>query len=394
MQILDKKTALRIPPIFRLAFRPFFILGSVIAVIGIVLWIMALSNMLSLQPSGGWLAWHRHELVFGFAGAIVAGFLLTAVHSWTGLPSLSGWSLALLTGIWLIARIAWWLDSDTLLLLSGIAFWLGVLGAMAQMLIKVKQKRNYPILLILLLLLLSDALTLLGVALERDDWQRQAITAALWLVAGLMSIIGGRVIPFFTQRGLGRPAMVQPWAWMDWALLGGTLLLALLHASGFALLPHVFSGLLFSLLALGHLIRLVRWFDRDIVRVPLLWSLHLAYAWLVIACGLMALWNFGFSLQFSQALHALTIGSIGGLILAMIARVSLGHTGRPLTPPAGFSAAFIALNIAALARIVAPAFAYLPTLWVAAFFWTWAFLQFAVCYGPMLFRTRADGHPG
>src|SRR5690606_19067398 len=122
---------------------------------------------------------------------------------------------------------------------------------------------------------------------------RQGVWAAVWLVAAMMGLIGGRVIPFFTQRGLGRTRMVQPWPWLDWALLGLTALLAVLHAAGVALLAQPWLALAFAALALGHGIRLVRWFDAGLLRVPLLWSLHLAYAWLVAACLGMALWHGG-----------------------------------------------------------------------------------------------------
>ena len=126
----------------------------------------------------------------------------------------------------------------------------------------------------------------------------------------------------------------------------------------------------------------------------MLWSLHLAYAWMVLACLGLALWYAGVAVPFSQALHALTVGAMAGLILAMLARVSLGHTGRPLELPRGFAVAFVLLNLAALLRVLGVSFAYQPALWLAALAWGLAFAQFLYCYGPMLCRTRADGHPG
>jgi uncharacterized protein involved in response to NO len=154
------------------------------------------------------------------------------------------------------------------------------------------------------------------------------------------------------------------------------------------------AGVLLMLLGIGHAVRLYRWFDRGLLGVPLLWSLHLAYTWLVIGCVALALWHWGAPITASQALHALTVGSVGGLILAMLARVSLGHTGRPLTLPKGFAVAFVLLNLAALARVVGVSFAYQPALWMAALCWSLAFAQYLYCYGPMLCRTRVDGHPG
>nr|WP_286944650.1 NnrS family protein [Pseudomonas sp. UBA6718] len=394
MLIIDKRKAMAVAPILRLGFRPFFLLGAVLAALAIPLWIAALQGWALPAPVGGWLAWHRHELVFGFAGAIIAGFLLTAVQTWTGRPSLSGRPLALLVGLWLLGRLSWWLPSAWPLLLFNLAFLLAVAGVMARLLWAVRQRRNYPIVLVLALLAAVDLLNLLGVLLQHDAWQRQGSQAAIWLVAAMMTLIGGRVIPFFTQRGLGRLEMVQPWAWLDLALLVGTLLLALLTGAGLLLQPHWGGAVLLLALGLGHGIRLLRWFDRGLLRVPLLWSLHLAYAWMVLACLGLSLWHAGVALPFSQALHALTVGAMAGLILAMLARVSLGHTGRPLELPRGFAVAFVLLNLAALLRVLGVSFAYQPALWLAALAWGLAFAQFLYCYGPMLCRTRADGHPG
>ncbi|MDX5372762.1 MAG: NnrS family protein [Pseudomonadaceae bacterium] len=394
MLIIDKRKAMAIPAILRLGFRPFFLLGAGLAALAIPLWVAALQGWALPAPTGGWLAWHRHELVFGFAGAIIAGFLLTAVQTWTGRPSLSGRPLALLAGLWLLGRLSWWLPSAWPLLLFNLAFLLAVAGVMARLLWVVRQRRNYPIVLVLVLLAAVDLLSLFGVLLQHDGWQRQGSLAAIWLVAAMMTLIGGRVIPFFTQRGLGRLEMVPPWAWLDLALLVGTLLLALLTGAGLLLQPHWSGAVLLLALGLAHGIRLLRWFDPGLLRVPLLWSLHLAYAWVVLACLGLALWHAGVAVPFSQALHALTVGAMAGLILAMLARVSLGHTGRPLELPRGFAIAFVLLNLAALLRVFGVSFAYQPALWLAALTWGLAFAQFLYCYGPMLCRTRVDGHPG
>ena len=395
MLIVDKRTALAIPPLLRLGFRPFFLLGSLLAALAIPLWIVAwLGGWHSLQPQGGWLAWHRHEMAFGFAGAIIAGFLLTAVQNWTGRPGLSGRPLGALVVLWLLARAAWWQPWTPLLLLSNLAFFAAVAAVMARQLWAVRQTRNYPIVGVLLLLGLVDGLSLVGVQMQDDGLQRQGVLAAVWLVAAMMGLIGGRVIPFFTQRGLGRVQQVPAWEWLDQSLLLGSVLIALLHAAGLALRPGPLLAALFALLALGHGIRLGRWFDKDLLRVPLLWSLHLAYAWLVLACAGMALWHLGLLETPSPALHGLTIGAMGGLILGMLARVSLGHTGRPLELPQGFALAFVLLNLAAMLRVFGVGIHYSLALWLAAALWTGAFALYLYRYGPMLCRTRVDGHPG
>ena len=396
MQVLDRRKALSIHPLWRLGFRPFFLGGCLFALFAVPLWLAALSGWLGeWQPAGGWLVWHRHELLFGFAMAIVAGFLLSAVQTWTGRPGLHGRALVLLAGFWLLARLAWLGDLPlALLVMLELVFPLALAAVMGRTLWLVRQKRNYPIVVVLLLLAVADGLSLLGLANADEALQRQAVLAGVWLVAAMMGLIGGRVIPFFTQRGLGRVNAVQPWQWLDWALLLGSAAVAMLYAAGGALQTNIWVGGLFALLALGHGLRLARWYDAGIWRVPLLWSLHLAYAWLALACLGMALWHFGLISSQSQPLHALTVGSMAGLILAMIARVSLGHTGRMLTPPAGMNLAFILLHLGALSRVGLIEIWPFAGLWLAAACWALAFALFAWRYGPMLCSARVDGHPG
>ena len=391
MQVLERRKALSISPVFRLAFRPFFLGACLLAALAIPLWLLALAGMTGdWQPAGGWLAWHRHELLFGFGVGIIAGFLLTAVQTWTGRPGLSGAPLAALVALWLAARLGWLLNVPwPLLALLELSFPLAVAGVMGWTLWKVRQTRNYPIVLVLVLLAVVD-----GVSLADAGLQRQAVLAGLWLVAAMMGLIGGRVIAFFTQRGLGRVEAVKPWPWLDYLLLGGSVLVALCYASGVALLPSLWLGVLFAVLGLGHLLRLVRWHDRGLWRVPLLWSLHLAYAWLALACLGMALWHFGVSLNPGLAVHALTVGGMGGLILAMIARVTLGHTGRPLQPPRGMGLAFVLLNLACVCRVFLVGVWPVLGLWLAGVCWCVGFGLYLWRYGPMLWRSRVDGHPG
>lgn len=396
MQVIDRRKALSIPPVWRLAFRPFFLAGSLFAMLAIPLWIAAWTGLWpGFQPTGGWLSWHRHEMLFGFAMAIVAGFLLTAGQTWTGQPGVSGNKLMALAVVWLLARLGWLFGLPVALLIPlDLLFMLGVTGLMARMLWKARQKRNYPIIAVLGLMTAADVLVLCGVALGDDALQRQGVLAGLWLVAALMAIIGGRVIPFFTQRGLGRTEAVKPWLWLDVALLVGTGLIAVLYAVGVALQPHVWLGVLFLGIAAGHLLRLARWYDSGIWRVPLLWSLHLAMLWLVVAATGLALWNFGLLDSSSSSLHALSVGSMSGLILAMIARVTLGHTGRPLQLPPGIVGAFVLFNLGAASRVFLITEWPVIGLWAAAICWALAFALYAWRYAPMLVTARVDGHPG
>lgn len=396
MQVIDRRKALSIPPVWRLAFRPFFLAGSLFALLAIPLWVAVWTGLWpGFQPTGGWLSWHRHEMLFGFAMAIVAGFLLTAGQTWTGQPGISGNKLMALAAVWLLARLGWLFGLPLMLLIPlDLLFMLGVTGLMARMLWVVRQKRNYPIIAVLTLMIGADVLVLCGLARNDDSLQRQGVLAGLWLVAALMAIIGGRVIPFFTQRGLGHTEAVKPWLWLDVALLVGTGLIAVLYAAGPALQQNALLGGLFLAIAAGHLLRLVRWYDAGIWRVPLLWSLHLAMLWLVVAAAGLALWNFSLLTNSSSSLHALSVGSMSGLILAMIARVTLGHTGRPLQLPTGIVSAFVLFNLGAAARVFLASEWPVPGLWMAAICWTLAFALYAWRYAPMLVAARVDGHPG
>lgn len=396
MNIIDRRQALAIMPLFRLGFRPFFLLGSLLAMLAVPLWIMALNGwFVEWQPTGGWLAWHRHELLFGFAAAIIAGFLLTAVQAWTGFPGLSGKPLVALTAVWIAARVAWLVGAPIwcVILLDGLFLPL-VAAQMARSVWPVRQMRNYPLVVMLLLLAIANAVTLYGVATGDDALQRQATVGGVWFVAAIMGMIGGRVIPFFTQRGLLRKEGVVAWPMLDWALLIGTALVSITLMQGWAMQPRALIGIAFVMLGAGHLVRLLRWYDAGMWGVPLLWSLHMAYTWLTAAYFAMALWHFSVLSTMSLAVHALTVGAMGGLILAMIARVTLGHTGRQLQPPKLIAWAFFLLNCGALARVMLVGWAYIPGLWIAAVCWSLGFAIYLWSYAPMLWRARVDGHPG
>jgi uncharacterized protein involved in response to NO len=394
VQLLDRGAALAIAPLWRLGFRPFFLGGALFALIAVALWGAALAGHARVQPLGGLLAWHRHEMLFGFGLAIIAGFLLTAVQTWTGLPSLSGRPLAVLFGLWAAGRLAWFLPLPISVLgVLELAFAAALLLAFGRLVFKARQQHNAPIVLVLALLGACQGLTLYGLALGDDALQRRGALAALWLVATLMGIIGGRVIPFFTARGLGLAAQAPARPWLMWLLLGGSLAIALLIAAGFSQQPTLLLAPLFLLVAVLHGLRLRRWYARGIWRVPLLWSLHLAYAWLAVAAVGMALWHLGWLMQPSLASHALAVGAMGGLILAMLARVSLGHTGRPLTPPRAMAWAFALLHVATLCRVLLAGVSVYG-LWLAAAGWCLAFAIFLRHYAAMFWTARVDGHPG
>ncbi|MBL0795194.1 NnrS family protein [Pseudomonas sp. B7] len=376
-------------PLFSLGFRPLFLAGAGFAALAILIWGLWLyGHWFDLQPAGGMLAWHRHEMPFGFAAAIVAGFLLTAVPNWTGIPGVRGGALIALVSVWVVGRLAWWLPLPTGLIL---ALQWGVLPLLAVMLardlIAARKPDNYPIVLVLALMAGCQALTLIGLFNDDAGLQRQGVLGALWLVAALMTVIGGRVIPFFIQRGLNRPPAPTSNPLPTRLLLIGSLLTAVTFASGLNDSPQWWLAGLFMLTGSLQLMRLIRWHDRGMWRVPLLWSLYLAYGWMALATWAMALWHLGLIGQQSLATHALAVGGVGGLILAMIARVSLGHTGRLLQPSKGMALGFALVLLAAGCRVLLVPFSSLG-LGLSVVLWCAGFALFLRHYTGILLKPR------
>jgi uncharacterized protein involved in response to NO len=384
-------------PLWRLGFRPFFLGAALFAVLAAGLWAVAYAGWLGgLAPRGGWLAWHMHEMPFGFVTAVIAGFLLTAVQAWTGSPGLRGRWLAAVFALWLAARVGWlWpgLPWPVLVALE-LVFLPAVAARVGWQLWRVKQRRNYPLVALLVLLALTDALALEALAAGDFERLRRAVWAALWLIGTVIAIVGGRVIPFFTERGLQLSAPLAPRRWLEALAHGGLPLLAGLALAGVGLAPDRRLAPLFALLGIAHALRLARWLRPGILRVPLLWSLHLAYAWLVVALLALAAWHLGLPILGSAALHLFTIGTVGGLILSMMARVSLGHTGRALQPPALMPLAFGAVALAAAVRAGLAGTAPRLAVVLSAMLWCLGFGLFAWCYAPMLSRPRIDGGAG
>ncbi|MEG0245336.1 MAG: NnrS family protein [Pseudomonas sp.] len=380
--------------VWGLGFRPFFLGGTLFALVALLLWAGVLAGVLAPSPPGGMLAWHRHEMLYGFAAAIVAGFLLTAVQNWSGIPGVSGRALQGVFLLWLLGRASWFLPlpGSVLVLVQG-SFLPLVALALARPIVQRRLRNNYPIIGLVLLIAACQWLTLAGWLRQDELWQRRGVFAGLWLVAAMMTMLGGRVIPFFTLRGLGHTSPTPARPWLDRACLLLSVAVPLAFATGAADTPHAGLGMLFAGLFALHATRLVLWHDRGLWRVPLLWSLHLAYAWMAAACLGMALWHAGVAVNLSLVTHALTIGAMTGLIVAMMARVSLGHTGRPLKVPNRVVGAFVLLQLAALARVVLTLFTPLGVS-LSVLCWSLALLLFLWHYLPILLRPRVDGMPG
>ncbi len=390
------------PPIagvawLQLAFRPFFLLGALFGMACLLLWSGMLTGVIEPVVYGGPLWWHMHEMLFGFVAAIVVGFLLTAVQTWTGIPGIKGAYLLGLVTLWLSARVLlvaptfwpqWAIVMVDLTFLPAAALVLG------HSIVKVQQWRNIVFVPLLLALALINGAMHWSVYANAPELPRTAGTVAVLLLGLLMSTMAGRVVPMFTANGTQtRRVADRPWLERT-ALL--VMLFAVLAGAGLSdFSPPVSAGIMF-LAATVLALRGLRWRIWVTARVPLLWSLHISYWCIPLGLFLLGLSLLSTAVSHSQAIHTLTVGAMGMMILAMISRVSLGHTGRPMVVGKVMTGAFVAAFIAFLVRVFGPysTLGYSQLIVTAVMFWVLAYGCFLVLYLPILTRPRVDGRPG
>ena len=382
-------------PLWRLAFRAGFLAAGAWGVVAISRWLWWLHSPSDwdYQLSPNW--WHAHEMVFGFALPVIAGFLLTAVATWTGLPGTRGRRLQCLFGLWLLARLSLWLAPGQLLLgwALEMLFMLLLVWELTGRIASAGQWRNAWFPPLLLALAAVDTVSHL---LAPDPLaSTRLFYGMLWLVSTLVVIIGGRVIPLFTANRLGIRIAPLPAA-LEYLVIGITLLTGAIMALGVSTQYQTgFRAQCLTAAAL-HLYRLLRWQSWKTAGVPLLWSLHLSYLCIpltLIALTLVA----GEPVLEKHAMHLLAIGTVGGMILSMMSRVGLGHTGRPLEIPRYLALAFALVLFAAFTRSVLPMLlpATSTLAWrVSAWSWVAAFALFLWHYLPILTRARVDGKDG
>lgn len=381
--------------LFRLGFRPFFLFGSAFSIFALAYFILWMSGIVSTWPSV-WdaLIWHRHEMLFGYTGAIIAGFLLTAVPNWTGHPTPKGRNLMLLALLWLAGRVAVLFSASLpaiLVAVIDVSFFAVCAASIAPALIKSKNHRNYFFILLLTGLSVANGLTHTH-ADESAELAALGITLALDIIIMIMLIIGGRVIPFFTERPLGISIPRAPR--LEKAALMAAMLGLAVEASGAS---HSIAGILVLASALLNGWRLATWQSIKTLRMPLLWVLHLGFAWIVVGFALKGMELIDLDVPPIVAAHAFTAGGIGVLTLGMMVRVSLGHSGRSLVVGKSMTLAFAVINLAALCRVFGIWF--FPSLTMrfleaSSAFWLVAFGIFLYHYTPILLRPRLDGKDG
>ncbi len=396
-QILDSRKEERIVPLFRLGFRPFFLFGALFSALAMLGWLGQLNGWFALPGISNPIWWHAHEMLFGFGAAIVAGFLLTAVQNWTAHPGVRGWPLALVVGLWAIPRglLPWFGESNVTLMVMDLAWLPLCTWFLARPIIVTRQWRNLffvPLLLVL---------TLLNTACWRwhAEWPlvEHILLATVLLFTTLIAVMGGRVIPFFTARATGAEKAL-PLPWLErialaslWLILLLWLVLPTQWVIGIQMFP------IYVVAAGAHLYRQLRWRPGITVAHPLLWSLHLAYLFIPLGLTALAARTAGWPIALSLASHLFSAGSMGAMILGMIARVSLGHSGRALQIGRRITAAFALVILSALLRVL------LPLCWpdltltgwnLSGWSWVAAYGLFIWVYTPILTSPRADGRPG
>lgn len=395
----------RIPPtgfaLWQLGFRPFYLLASAFAASSIALWGLQLAGWLPAP----WFAgpqWHAHEMLFGFAQAVVVGFLFTAGRNWSGQPTPTGRPLMALAALWLAGRmlaLSPWVWASAL---ANVAFPLAAAFGLGRALVRAGNRRNY--FFIGLLLMLSAATGTihadrLGLA---PGAAATGLRLALDVLLFMLCVMGGRVIPMFTNNGVpGVKATRKPW--LEKLSLGALLALLALDLLAAVGLPGPAPALAAALAAavaalgaLAHLGRWLLWQPWRTLRNPLVWVLHLAYAWVPLHLGLRAASALAWA-PAALATHALTAGALGGMIAGMMTRTARGHTARPLRADRWDVTCYGLVAAAAFVRVALPllAPALTPAAWgLSAALWSAGFAVYAIAYWPVLTRPRLDGLAG
>ncbi len=376
-------------------FRPFFFMAALYAVVGVPFWVATLAGFPPWPAPANALDWHAHEMIFGYVGAVLAGFLLTAIRKWTSHPTLEGWPLAALCLVWLAARVLPFIPfaPSTLGALVDVCFWCGLLAACARPIVRGRNRRNYGFIALLAAFALAAASShanRLGY-LHGDFWGVRQCGVDLVCIA--IVVVSGRIVPSFTRNATRAPGISET-PRLDRVATVAMVTVALLDAFS---APARWSALPAGLAGVVLFARARCWGPRHTLRDPLLWSLHLAHGWLALGLVLRALAPWVPSLPASIALHAVTVGGIGLLTLSMMTRVTLGHTGRMLAVVPSMGVALGLLSAAALLRVGGPVVAanhLLLVLAAAGGLWSASFVVYLVVHGPALFSPRADGQPG
>lgn len=389
-----------VPVLLSHPFRPFFLLAGVYGALLAPVWLGVWFGALPLAQGVNPLYWHAHEMLFGLVSAAIAGFMLTAMSNWTGTAPLRGWGLAGLVILWLAGRLAMWqtgLFTPTVAALADLSFLLVMTLYVAKVIVESRNRRNLVMVAVLALLLVANLLMHLDFVSLVPGLAPKGERLAINLILLLIAVVAGRITPAFTtnwlksQGGNGREVRSLPW--LDRATL---LSMALIIPADLVAVDSPATAVLALLAALLNGARLAGWGVWHCRREPLLWILHLGYGWLVVALVLKGLSPFVVGLPASVWLHAAGIGAMGTMIVGVMTRVALGHTGRPLALPPGALLIYGLITLAVLMRLIS-ALGWVADRWpliVSGVAFSTAFAVFLICYWRILASPRVDGKPG
>jgi uncharacterized protein involved in response to NO len=381
-----------------LGFRPFFTVAAVFAVLSMLAWMGV--TVFGWQPDFTELpatTWHAHEMIYGYSLAVIAGFLLTAVRNWTGIQTLHGVPLLLLLLLWLAGRLLLFTGAAVslpVIALVDCLFMVCLIGALLVPIIKVSQWKQMGIISKLLLILLSNGVFYAGALGIIEDGMRIGLYSGVYLIIALIFVMGRRVMPLFIKNGVGYPVQLKNRRWLDVSSL--VLFLAFWIAD--IVRPDTLPVALLAIaLLVLHAIRLAGWYTPGIWKKPLLWVLYVGYGWLVTGFALKAA-VVVIGISPFLPLHAFAYGGIGMITLGMMARVTLGHTGRNVFDPPPVLFWMFALQLSgAVIRVLLPLVdpVHYPT-WIGLSqgLWIIAFSLFLTIFLPMLIRPRLDGQFG
>ena len=384
------------PTIAAKGFRPFFLLSAAFAALIVPLWLLILAGALRPQDYLPAPIWHAHEMVFGFAVGVIAGFLLTAVSNWTGRNTAVGTPLLALAALWIAGRLAMLFPSllhPVPSALVDLAFLPALAIAIGRPLVATRNRRNFVMIALLGALFLADAAVHADALGLWPGVARHATLVAVDVVVLVILLVTGRVMPAFTRNATGVSTIASVPA-LDVATVVAMAALTIIDVAAPDSSAAAMGAAAVAVLAIA---RAWGWRTTRALRHPLLWILHVGYAWVPAGLLLRAVATFVPAVPASAATHALTVGAIGSLTLGMMARVALGHTGRPLVASRAVVVAFVAITASAVTRVLAPLVApgsYLAALDVAGALWTAAFAIYVVKYTPILCSPRVDGRPG
>jgi uncharacterized protein involved in response to NO len=377
--------------LWNLGFRPFYLLASAFAAISVALWVLQYSGVIAGGLMSG-SAYHAHEMLFGYAIAVIVGFLLTAVRNWTQRETPAGGVLAAIALLWVAGRV---LMVTPYALAAGIVnalFPLAGAIAIAIPLFASGNKRNYFFVALLagasVAVFMFHLSSMGSIALPA----RASLQAGLDIVLFVVAVVAGRVIPMFTNNGVPGAGATRK-AWLETASLAAVLAVLALDVARVG--GVVLAGVAVAAAAL-HLARLRLWHPWRTLRTPLVWVLHAAYAWIPVHLALRAVSEMGW-IPAPLATHALTIGAIGGMTIGMMTRTARGHTGRPLVADGAEVIAYALVHLAAVVRVLVPLaipVAYFWAVVASGVMWSLAFALYFLRYWPILTRPRIDGKPG